>query len=65
MPHSVPAIVHDGRIELLEQIDLPEGARVLVTIVGDDESDDWLKASQRALGGIWNNAEDDVYGELL
>lgn len=30
-----------------------------------DDSDFWLRASQSSLDSIWNNSEDDIYGELL
>ena len=30
-----------------------------------NEDDFWLKASQPSLDGIWDNSEDDIYGELL
>jgi len=59
------AIVHNGEIKLLEQVDLPEGAKLLITILQDDESDFWLAASQSSLEGIWDNPEDDIYEQLL
>lgn len=45
--------------------DLPEGTGLLVTILPDEESQFWLGCSQTALDRIWNNPEDDAYGELL
>ena len=66
MLRSVWAVVRDGKIQLTEQADLPEGARVLVTILPlEDESQFWLEASQTALAEVWDNAEDDVYAQLL
>ena len=60
------AIVREGKIELTENIELPEGAKVLVTVlVEDDESQFWLLASQRSLSSIWENTEDDIYAALL
>jgi hypothetical protein len=59
------ATVRQGKIELLESSELPEGARVLVTILPDDETQFWLSSSQASLDAIWNNTEDDVYEELL
>ena len=53
-------IVKDGRIETLESVRLPEGKRVLVTILPDDDTF-WQEASQKSLKQIWNNDEDDVY----
>ena len=62
--NTVKAIVREGRIELLEQLDIPEGTEVLVTIPSD-ETEFWLKASESSLGSIWDNLEDDVYEQLL
>ncbi|MEH2272416.1 MAG: hypothetical protein V7K68_29025 [Nostoc sp.] len=59
------ATVREGKIELLESEELPEGTRVLVTLLPDDETEFWLQTSQRSLSSVWDNAEDDVYAELL
>jgi hypothetical protein len=59
------ATVRQGKIELLESAELPEGVRVLVTVLPDDESEFWLQASQISLDAVWDNAEDDVYAQLL
>lgn len=59
------AIVQQGRIELLEKVQLPEGTTVLVTFLTDDDTAFWLGVNQSALDAIWNNEEDDVYAELL
>jgi hypothetical protein len=59
------AIIHEGKIELLEHAELPEGTRVLVTLLPDDETEFWLQTSQVSLDTIWDNAEDDVYAQLL
>ncbi|MGB3492143.1 MAG: hypothetical protein WBA57_05415 [Elainellaceae cyanobacterium] len=60
------ATVRQGKIELLESTDLPEGVKVLVTVLPDaDESVFWLEASQPSLNAVWDNDEDDVYAELL
>jgi len=60
------AIVKKGKIELIENIPLPEGTKVIVTLlVEDDELQFWSLASQRSLSSIWENAEDDIYAELL
>ena len=40
------ATVRQGKIELLESAELPEGVRVLVTLLPDDETEFWLQASQ-------------------
>ena len=65
MFNTVWAVVHDGKIELSEQIALPEGTRVLVTLMSDDEAPFWSAASQKSLDAVWDNTEDDVYAELL
>ncbi|MBE9138805.1 hypothetical protein IQ254_16660 [Nodosilinea sp. LEGE 07088] len=59
------ATVRQGKIELIEPEELPEGMRVLVTVLPDDEAEFWLKASQTSLDTVWNNAEDDIYAQLL
>ncbi len=65
MINTVWAVVHEGRIEPLQQIIAPEGTRVLVTLLLEDEADFWLDASSTSLDGVWDNAEDDRYAELL
>jgi len=59
------AVIREGKIELLEHADLPEGSKVLVTLLPDDETEFWLRASQVSLDAIWGNSEDDVYAQLL
>ncbi|WP_246275589.1 hypothetical protein [Brasilonema bromeliae] len=59
------ATVRQGKIELLESAEIPEGTRVLVTLLPDDEAEFWLQASQTSLDEVWDNAEDDVYAQLL
>ncbi len=58
------ATVKAGKIELMESIELPEGAKVLVTLLPDEETDFWLQTSQVSLDTIWDNPEDDVYAQL-
>jgi hypothetical protein len=59
------ATVRQGKIELLESAELPEGKRVLVTLLPDDETEFWLQTSQTSLDAVWDNPEDDVYAQLL
>jgi hypothetical protein len=59
------ATVRQGKVELLDLTELPEGSRLLVTLLPDDEADFWLKSSQTSLDAIWDNTEDDVYAQLL
>jgi hypothetical protein len=47
------------------KVDMPEGARLLVTVLPEEDKEFWLGASQSSLGKVWDNAEDDVYGKLL
>ena len=65
MLSTVWAVVRAGRIELLERVELVEGARVLVTLLPDEETAFWMYASQAALDAVWGNTEDDVYARLL
>lgn len=66
MLNTLWAVVRGEKIELLEKAVIPEGTKVLVTILTtDNESEFWLKASQVSLDTIWNNTEDDVYAQLL
>jgi hypothetical protein len=64
MMNTVKAIIKEGKIELLEQVDIPEGTEVLVTILSDD-SEFWMRASASSLATVWDNEEDDIYEQLL
>jgi len=55
--------MREGKIELLEDVEIPEGTEVLVTPLTETEF--WLKASERSLATVWENSEDDVYATLL
>ena len=59
------ATVRQGKIEPLESTDLSEGTKVLITLFPDDETDFWSQAAQVSLAAVWDNAEDDVYAQLL
>lgn len=67
MVTSIVGVVRNGRIELPDQTELPEGARVLVTLLAgnDDESRFWFQTSQTSLDAVWGNTEDDIYANLL
>ncbi|MDP3027919.1 MAG: hypothetical protein Q8O04_00170 [Deltaproteobacteria bacterium] len=66
MLKTVWAIIRHGKIEPLEPIPLSEGTKVLVTLLPDeDERGFWLGVSEYSLAKIWENAEDDIYAELL
>ena len=63
MSNAIRAVVRGGRIELLEEVEIPEGTEVLITPLDDAEF--WLKASERSAASVWDNSEDDVYADLL
>ena len=65
MLKTLRAVIREGKIELLEHAELPEGAKVLVTVIPDEETAFWVQASQVSLKAIWDNAQDDVYAQLL
>lgn len=58
------ATVSQGKIELFEPGELPEGS-MLVTVLPDEEIEFWLQASLVSLDEIWDNTEDDIYAQLL
>ena len=64
MQERIRAVVNGGRIEPIEELDVPDGTEVLVTVLSNGD-DFWLKASEPSLKAIWDNPEDDVYAELL
>ena len=66
MLQTVWAVIHDGKIEPLEGVAFPEGAKVIVTLLPDEEEPSfWLAASEPALNEVWENTGDDIYAELL
>lgn len=65
MLNTLWAVIHNGKIELSEQVDLPEGTKLLVTVLTDDEPKFWLAAGEKSASAVWDNAEDDVYAQLL
>lgn len=64
MQETIRAVVTDGKLQPLEDLSIPEGTEVLVTVVSNGDQF-WLNASGSSIEAIWNNAEDDIYGELL
>jgi hypothetical protein len=54
------ATVRQGKIQLLELSELPEGAKVLVRLLPDEEAEFWLQASQTSLDRVWDNTEDSA-----
>ncbi len=63
MLNTIHATFKDGKIQLLEEIDLPEGTEMLVIPLLND-SEFWVKASRPTLDAIWDNDEDNVYAKL-
>ena len=64
MQERIRAIVTEGKIQPLEDLSLPEGTELIVTVVSNGDKF-WLKASGPCIEAIWDNPEDDIYGELL
>ena len=64
MLRTALGIVKEGKIEILERIELPEGQRILITMLSDDDMF-CQEASQETMKQIWDNKEDDVYARLL
>ena len=65
---TVEAIYEQGKLLLPGPLSLPEKSHVRVTIESesaDVERDAWLKLSEENLTKTWDNADDDVYNELL
>jgi predicted DNA-binding antitoxin AbrB/MazE fold protein len=63
---TVWAVIHDGKIEPLEGVNLPEGAKVIVTWLPEEEDTGfWLTVSEASHTVVWENSEDDIYAELL
>jgi len=65
MLNTVWAVVREGKIKLLEPVDLAEGRKALVTFLPDEDTQFWRQTSQVSLNRIWDNHEDDVYAQLL
>ncbi|MGI8670203.1 MAG: hypothetical protein ACR2J3_10225 [Aridibacter sp.] len=65
MLNTVWAVVHDGKIQTLDEINAPEGTRAIITLLVENEDDFWQAASSASLDEVWDNAEDEVYAELL
>ena len=64
MQERIRAIVSQGKIEPLQELQVPDGTEVLITILPND-GDFWLSASGRSIDAVWDNPADDVYADLL
>jgi predicted DNA-binding antitoxin AbrB/MazE fold protein len=60
MPRTVEAVVEkDGSLRLLEEVELREGERALVTILSDDvQANDDALLSEPALAAEWEREEE-------
>ena len=80
MIKTLRATIRQGQVHLLDSAELPEGAKVLVTLLPDEAHSDsqsadeqtadsdrefWLQASQSSLDAVWDNDKDSVYARLL
>jgi len=71
MSTTVEAIYEDGKLLLQRPLPLANKAHVRVTIeidngaISDSERVAWLQLSEQSLMKTWDNADDDVFNELL
>ncbi|HEY9824270.1 MAG TPA: hypothetical protein V6D19_02410 [Stenomitos sp.] len=65
MLQTLWAEVKQGKIELLEPINVPEGTRVLVTLLPPAEAERWLQPKPPVTDSIWDNIEDKVRSPLI
>jgi hypothetical protein len=54
-----------GKIELREEVNLPEGERIPVVLLPDDECPFWREASTSSLPGVGDYPQDKVYARVL
>ncbi|MFC2131468.1 hypothetical protein ACFLSQ_08535 [Bacteroidota bacterium] len=62
---ALKAIYQNGKLIMDQDEHIPNGAKVLVTVVSEPKPDYLVKASEKVLEKIWDNKEDDIYEELL
>lgn len=71
MLRTLRGIVREGKVSFLEPATVPDGTRALIVLLTDGETgpaesaDFWRAGGQASLDAVWDNAEDDVYAELL
>jgi predicted DNA-binding antitoxin AbrB/MazE fold protein len=68
MTATLEAIYESGKLNLLQQLPLPEHTRVLVRVVTPEDDEvraAWQAAGAAGLMKVWDNGADDVYNELL
>lgn len=66
--NAVRGIVREGKIELLETVELPEGADVLVTVLGEEplqngDEQAWRDAAKKHFLEAYDD-QDDIYDHL-
>ena len=59
------ATVRQGKIVISEELELPEGTKVLVTVLPEEETEFWNGAGKKSLDQVWDNSADEIYAELL
>jgi hypothetical protein len=63
MLQSIEGIIDQtGKLRILEKIDLPKSRRVIITILNEEPSDDFVNLallSESALAKDWERAEED------
>jgi predicted DNA-binding antitoxin AbrB/MazE fold protein len=66
MATTIEAIYENGKLILPRPLPLPEKSHVRLTIESaDTERETWLTLSEESLTKTWDNADDDVFNELL
>lgn len=66
MLNTIEAVIKNGQILPLEEFNVPEGTKALITLLpASNEKEFWLLASETALDSVWDSEEDDVYADLL
>ncbi len=65
MLKTLLATMENGKVQLLEDLKIPEGSKLLVTLLEDGDDLFWQKASEVSLNSVWDNKDDDIYHDLL
>ncbi|MBC8228856.1 hypothetical protein H8E77_04825 [bacterium] len=72
MLYSIKGTYKNGVVELYDKIPYDDEVEVIITFLAKAEQDiqnhqitkEHLQVQQLSLGKIWDNPEEDVYGEL-
>ena len=68
MTIAVQAVYEEGKLRLLEPLELAEHTVVQISLeTGQDDMERraWLDQGQRSLLRVWDNTADDIYNDLL